>query len=115
MLKIHLKKKNPKNSSGQTYVHLWRTAPQQVDKSRVEGHDGIAHVHHLLLIVTISRPESREGAELVQVNGSERRNQPLALKLEMSPVHIRADTVHRARQVQSRSLRDLNGFLHGGQ
>lgn len=61
-------------------MHLWCTAPQQVDESRVEGHDGIAHVHHLLLIITISRPESGEGAELVEVEGSERRNQPLALK-----------------------------------
>lgn len=53
-------------------MHLWCTASQQVDERRVEGHDGIAHVHHLLLIVTISRPERREGAELVKADRSER-------------------------------------------
>lgn len=55
-----------------TYVHLWCAASQQVDECRVEGHDGVAHVHHLLLIAAISRPEGREGAELVKVDRSER-------------------------------------------
>lgn len=72
-------------------MHLWCTATQQVDKSRVEGHDGIAHVHHLL--ITINGPESREGAELVKVDRSEMRNKSLALKLELSHSFL----THRSR------------------
>lgn len=53
-------------------MHLWCAASQQVDERRVEGHDGVAHVHHLLLIVAISRPGGREGAELVKADRSER-------------------------------------------
>lgn len=98
-------------------MHLWCAASQQVDECRVEGHDGVAHVHHLLLIVAISRPEGREGAELVKVDRSERRSSPSHGndKCLSGLLHVRADAVHRAWQVQSRSLRDLNGFLHGSQ
>lgn len=99
-----------KHSSNHTHVHLWCTASQQVDERGVEGHDGIAHVHHLLLIVPISRPESREGAGLVKADRSERASSLINVFL-----HVGADAVDRTRQVQSRSLRDLNGFLHGGQ
>lgn len=80
-------------------MHLWCTASQQVDKSRIEGHDSIAHVHHLLLIITtISRPESREGAELVEEDISERRNRSLGLKLQMSHSLL---THQRRRRAQS--------------
>lgn len=82
-------------------MHLWCTASQQVDKSRVEGHDGIAHVHHLLLIVTISRPGSRGGAELVKVDRRERRNQSLALKLEMSHSLLTHQSRRRAQSPAS--------------
>lgn len=44
-------------------MHLWGTASQQVNERRVEGHDGIAHVNHLLLIITISRPNSGKSQE----------------------------------------------------
>lgn len=32
-------------------MHLWSTAPQQVDKSGVEGHDGVPHVNEVIIIV----------------------------------------------------------------
>lgn len=44
-------------------MHLWGTASQQVNKCRVEGHDGVARVNHLLLIVTISRPNGEKTDE----------------------------------------------------
>lgn len=31
---------------GESHVHLWSTASQQVNQSRVKGHDGIAHVNN---------------------------------------------------------------------
>lgn len=45
-------------------MHLWGTTSQQVNKRRVEGHDGIAHVYHLLLVITIGRPNSGKSEEL---------------------------------------------------
>lgn len=50
-------------------MHLWGTTSQQVNERRVEGHDGIAHVYHLLLIITISRPDSGKSGELKQKRG----------------------------------------------
>lgn len=45
-------------------MHLWGTTSQQVNERRVEGHDGIAHVYHLHLIITISRPNSGKSGGL---------------------------------------------------
>lgn len=45
-------------------MHLWGTTSQQVNERRVEGHDSIAHVNNLLLIVTISGPNSNKGEKL---------------------------------------------------
>jgi len=32
-------------------MHLWSAAPQQVNKGRVEGHDGVPHVNEVVIIV----------------------------------------------------------------
>lgn len=45
-------------------MHLRGTTSQQVNERRVEGHDGVAHVYHLLLIVAISGPNGGESEEL---------------------------------------------------
>lgn len=34
-----------------THMHLWSTAPQQVDKSWIEGHDGVPHVDEVIITV----------------------------------------------------------------
>ena len=39
-----------------THVHLRGASAQQVDQSRVEGHDGVPHVHHLLFVLAVRRP-----------------------------------------------------------
>jgi len=39
-------------------MHLWSAASQQVDKSRVEGHDGVAHVNHFSRL--LPRPETHK-------------------------------------------------------
>lgn len=44
-------KQKTKKISLQTHVHLWSTAAQQVDKSRVEGHDRVPHVNEIIIIV----------------------------------------------------------------
>lgn len=41
------------------YVHLWRTASQQVNEGRVEGHDGITQVHPVLLMLLLSSKPTR--------------------------------------------------------
>lgn len=33
-----------------TYMHLWSTATQQINKCRIEGHDGIAHVDGIIFL-----------------------------------------------------------------
>lgn len=49
-------------------MHLWSTTSQQVNERRVEGHDGVAHVYHLLLIITISRPDSGKSEVVLREN-----------------------------------------------
>jgi len=46
-----------------SYVHLWSTASQQVYEGRVEGHDGIAQVHPVLLVLLLS---SEPGQRIAQ-------------------------------------------------
>lgn len=48
-------------------MHLRCAAPQQVDERRVEGHDGVAHVHHLLFVVAAARPVSDTTVKAVAV------------------------------------------------
>ena len=45
-------------------MHLWGTTSQQVNQRRVEGHDGVPHVYHLLLVVTISRPTGGKSKDM---------------------------------------------------
>lgn len=62
-------------------MHLWSAAPQQVDERRVEGHDGIAHVHHLLLIVAISRSNVGKSEELRKSRKGKKRTTKLILRV----------------------------------
>lgn len=39
-------------------MHLWSAASQQVNKGRVERHDGVAHVNNLSLL--LARPETHK-------------------------------------------------------
>lgn len=40
-------------------MHLWRTASQQVNEGRVEGHDGISQVYPVLLMLLLSPKPTR--------------------------------------------------------
>lgn len=40
------------------HMHLWSAASQQVDESRVEGHDGVAHVNNFS--PSLTRPEMQK-------------------------------------------------------
>ena len=46
-----------------SYVHLWSTAPQQVNEGRVEGHDGVPQVDLVLLVLLLS---SKPGQQISQ-------------------------------------------------
>lgn len=39
-----------KGEHSHTHVHLWSAAAQQIDQSRVEGHDGVSHVNGVVLL-----------------------------------------------------------------
>lgn len=41
-------------------MHLRRAASQQVDESRVEGHDGISQVHPVLLVLLLTSKPTRK-------------------------------------------------------
>ena len=58
-----------------THMHLRGTASQQVDEGGVEGHDGVAHVSHLLLLLTLNSPvtEGERRGEEGRRGGEERR------------------------------------------
>lgn len=49
------------------HVHLWSAASQQIDQSRVEGHDGVAHVDDFpLLFATPATNTHRSVLEATQ-------------------------------------------------
>ena len=58
-----------------TYVHLWSTAPQQVNEGRVEGHDGVPQVDLVLLVLLLS---SEPGQQIPQ-SDSTRHMAPIRL------------------------------------
>lgn len=53
-----------------THMHLRSAAAQQVDKGRVEGHDGVPHVNEVIIIVLkdISVTGNNRNGQLLVMN-----------------------------------------------
>ena len=58
------------NAWENTHMLLWSTAPQQVNKGRVECHDGMPHVNEVIIMVL----------EKVSVTGDNQNGKKLVMK-----------------------------------